>query len=159
VPRHPSELQSHTCLLLRSLEGTAQDLWVFERGDERVEVRVDGWVTVANAHRDVLSELALRGEGIHRAIDWASASELRRGALVTALEDWAQPEAPPVNVIYAPQARRVPRVRAFLAFAEALFGDAPERDTSGIGRMPDWMHTRLSKASDVVARRASTRRR
>src|SRR5262249_52924799 len=53
TPRHPRELEQHTCLPIRNVDGTVMDLWTFARGKERVSVNVRGWLTTSNAHRDM----------------------------------------------------------------------------------------------------------
>lgn len=121
VPQHPRDLARHTCLLIRGVDGTVLDMWSFVRGAEQESIAVRGWLTASNAQRDVALDLALQGHGVVRLLDWASRAEIASGALVPALLDWEPAEAPPVNVIYAPQIRRVPRARAFIAFVTEVF--------------------------------------
>ena len=92
------------------------DVWEFARGAERETVVVRGWLTAANAHRDVVLDLALAGHGVMRLLDWTNIHEIKSGALVRALVDWTASAAPPVNVYYHGEMRNVPRVQAFVKF-------------------------------------------
>jgi len=162
IPQHPRDLAGHTCLSIRGVEGTLLDRWSFERGEEREAVAVTGWLTVSNAHRDVVLDLALRGHGVVRLLDWANASELTSGLLVPALQDWESPEAPPVNVIYASQLRRVARARAFIDFVIEVFADIDAARGRRIRptERPMWLRRHYGKASeareapDPIARRS-----
>ena len=121
MPRHPRELSQHTCLAIRGVDGTVMDLWTFARGEERFAVKARGWIVTSNAHRDMVAELALAGQGVARILDWTNRRDLASGALVRALADWESPEAPPVNLLYRPSVRRVPRIRQFLNFVIEIF--------------------------------------
>src|SRR5262249_56841778 len=121
TPRHPRELEQHVCLRIRGVDGTVMDLWTFARGDERVSVNVHGWLIASNTHRDMAIDLALAGQGVARILDWTNRRDLASGALVEALSDWESPEAPPVNLLYRPSVRRIPRVRAFMKFVIDVF--------------------------------------
>jgi len=151
MPQHPRELAGHACLSIRGVEGTLLDRWSFERGDEREAVTVAGWLTVNNAHRDVVIDLAMRGHGVVRLLDWANGAELASGALVPALQDWESSEAPPVNLIYAPQLRRVPRARAFIDFVTEVFVDIDAARGQRIHptERPLWLRRHYGKASQA----------
>src|SRR5690349_7875206 len=123
MPSHPQDLAQHACLSIRGVDGTVMDLWTFARGDERASVQVSGWLTASNSHRDVAIALALAGEGVARILDWTNREEVASGALVEALAGWTSPEAPPVNLMYRPSVRRIPRVRALTSFVVELFAE------------------------------------
>jgi len=120
VPQSPKDLERHVCLPIRSVDGTVMDLWTFARAGKEESALARGWLTTSNAHRDVVVELALAGEGVIRIIEWMNLPELRAGRLVRVLADWESPEAPPINLLYRPSVRRIPRVRAFIEFATEL---------------------------------------
>jgi len=138
VPQHPGDLARHTCLSIRGVDGRVLDMWSFLRAAERAAVAVNGWLTATNAQRDVV-------------LDWASRSELASGALVPVLQDWESAEAPPVNLIYPPQMRRVPRARAFIAFVTEVFEqfDAVRGRPLQVGDRPAYLRRRYGKTSDV----------
>jgi LysR family transcriptional regulator, regulator for bpeEF and oprC len=151
VPRHPSELEQHNCLCIRSNTGSVMDLWNFRRGDERVPVAARGSVVVDNVHRDMVVELVTAGVGVARVLDWQQrpGRGIPRGLLVPVLVDWLVDEVPPVNLLYPPSARRVPRVRVFLDWVTQLFAEVErERQRPLPGSpMPRWVKARRSRAS------------
>ena len=123
VPRRPKDLEQHVCLPIRGVDGTIMDLWTFVRAGVEESALARGWLTASNAHRDVAFDLALAGEGVMRIIEWMHLPDQRAGRLVRVLEDWESPEAPPVNLMFRPSVRRIPRVKAFVDFVTALFRD------------------------------------
>jgi DNA-binding transcriptional LysR family regulator len=149
VPQRPAELREHTCLLVRAIDGTAMDLWNFERDGLREAVAVSGWLVTSNAHRDMAMDLALRGEGVVRVLDWTSRPEVDAGALVPVLTGWQSPEAPPVNLLYRASVRRTPRVRLLIDFIVEIL----EARTTGISgpvapsERPPWVNRQFDRAS------------
>jgi LysR family transcriptional regulator for bpeEF and oprC len=155
LPEHPRDLEHHNCLNLRVNSGTLMDLWNFKRGDERVSVTARGWLVTDNAHRDTLVEMGRAGAGVMRVLDWPSRRrDFAAGALTPALTDWEAIEVPPVNVLYPPSVRRVPRVRAFIDFVAQVYRDvAREREqrAASTGK-PQWLKSRPPRASSTIAR-------
>jgi len=149
MPRHPSELAQHTCLPIRSVDGTVMDLWTFARGDEQVSVRARGWLTTSNAHRDMVVELVLAGEGVAYILDWTNRDDLAAGRLVRALAEWESPEAPPVNLLYRPSVRRIARVRLFMEFVSEIFREleAVRGRSVGPAQRPAWLKRSYGRAS------------
>jgi DNA-binding transcriptional LysR family regulator len=154
MPRHPSELARHTCLPLRSVDGTVMDLWAFARGDERVSVQARGWLTTSNAHRDMVIELARAGEGVAYILDWTNGDDLAAGTLVQALADWESPEAPPVNLLYRPSVRRIARVRLFIEYVIDTFQqlEAARGRATAPAQRPAWLKRTYGRASASVHR-------
>ena len=153
-PTHPQELVRHVCLPIRGVDGTVMDLWTFARGEERVSVEVGGWLITSNAHRDTAIELALAGQGVARILDWTNRDDLASGALIPALEDWESPEAPPVNLLYRPSVRRVPRMRVFIEFVLEVFRELEatrERPVVASDR-PQWLKRPYGRASASLKR-------
>ena len=111
-----------------------------------------GWLTTSNAHRDLVIELALAGHGVIRILDWTNLPDLASGSLVRALEDWESTEAPPVNLLYRPSARRIPRVRLFIDFATELFHELDQgRGQQVIGtERPRWLWRHYGRASATL---------
>jgi DNA-binding transcriptional LysR family regulator len=154
MPRHPRDLRQHTCLPIRGVDGTVMDLWTFARGEERVSVNVGGWLVTSNAHRDVAIALALAGEGVARILDWTNRQDLASGALVEALADWEGLEAPPVNLLYRPSVRRIPRVRAFMNFIVDVFREMEATRTHPVApsARPSWLRRPYGRASASLRR-------
>ena len=155
LPRDPSELEKHNCLMLRNPVGTAIDLWEFGRGDERRSVAVSGWL-VSN-HRDVLLDAALAGEGVGRFVPLSLGDHVRAGRLVPALLDWRMLASAPIDLLYRPEYRRTPRVRATIEFLTQLFAKAASADDFSSGRLaadkPSWYRLRYARASAAIKHR------
>jgi len=153
MPRHPSDLERHNCLCIRSAMGSVMDLWHFKRGDERVSVTARGWLVCDNVHRDMVRDLAVAGAGVARLIDWhkLQGNQAARGALIPALTDWEHDEVPPVNMLYPPSVRRIPRVRLFMDFVGQLYRDIElQRESRAPSTaMPRWLKANRPRASST----------
>jgi DNA-binding transcriptional LysR family regulator len=145
VPRHPRELADHVCFCYRNPYGTLLDIWRYRRGDTVESVKASGWLS--SNHRDHLVDAALAGEGVVRTMRATIASHVRGGRLVPVLPDWESLDAPPLTLMYRPTHRRLPRVRAFSAFATALYRQIASADSEGPTTSPRptwhrWPHER-----------------
>ena len=89
IRRHPHELDQHTCVLIRNPAGILIDLWEFERGTEKMSVKVNGWLC-SSGREVVLDGVLVRGEpSAAQSLDDDAASTGRRGRLRTgAVADW-----------------------------------------------------------------------
>lgn len=126
-PRDPQALAGHDCLLLFGSSGR-QDVWrLGTPAGEEIAVRVHG--RFESNLGELLRDAALAGEGIAMHSLWHVVDDLRSGRLEVVLPD--HPIAATAISAVMPQRRLVPpRVRAFVDFLVAEFGDqAPwERD-------------------------------
>jgi LysR family transcriptional regulator for bpeEF and oprC len=149
MPKRPKDLERHRCLPIRAVDGTVMDAWAFTRGMEQELVKVRGWLTTSNAHRDLVIGLALAGHGVARILDWTELPDLASGSLVRALADWESTEAPPVNLLYRASVRRIPRVRIFIEFAIDLFHELERlRGQPVLGtERPRWLWRNYGRAS------------
>lgn len=150
LPQSPKELERYTCLVYRDVEGTALDLWTYERGGVRETAAVKGWLV--SDHRDDLVRAVLDGAGIARFSDLTVQEHLRAGRLVPALADWESKESPPVNLLFRPAHRRLPRVQLFAEFAVQLFARLEsERRPRPAAKLPaerpSWYRHRRTRAS------------
>ena len=154
MPQRPKDLERHVCLPIRALDGTLMDLWTFTRGGEQASVSVRSWLLSANSHRDMALQLALAGEGVLRLLDWTNQDSLAAGTLVRALGDWESPEAPPVNLLYRPSVRRIPRVRLFIDFVTSLFREleAVRGQPVTASGQPYWHGRHYGKSSAMLTR-------
>lgn len=154
-PVHPRELAAHNCLLFRNPVGTVLDLWEFKQGARTETVTVNGWLS--SSYRDILLEGILRGDGVARMSDTMLGDHLRSGRLVRVLEDWSIDNNPPIQVMYKPEQRRSPKVRAFVDFVTQVFAqldaDAGHGPVTarGLRDKPYWY--------DRIRRKASTARK
>jgi len=150
IPQHPNDLQRHVCLLMRNPGGTLIDLWEFERDEEKVAVKVNGWLT--SNGRDVVLDAVLAGEGVGRFTQVTTRACLQAGRLVPVLLDWQVLGAPPVNLLYRSGQRRTPRVRLFIDYITAVLEDQ-EADGGGThlatSERPYWHRRGHGRASSL----------
>jgi hypothetical protein len=71
--------------------------------------------------------------------------------MVPALTDWEVDEVPPVNLLYPPSARRIPRVRAFVDWVTQLFAEVEHERQRPLPAtpMPRWLKAQRPKASST----------
>ena len=154
IPQRPSDLERHTCVMWRNMEGTVMDLWKFERKGETESVKVTGWLMTD--HRDIMLDAVIAGEGVGRFADLTTRGPLRSGRLVPALLDWEGMEAPRVDLLYRPAHRRNPRVRLVIEFLTGLFREleADRADVIGPPRSerPRWVGRHYRRTSSAVPR-------
>jgi len=111
-PVKPSDLEAHDCIRFRFPSGVIFP-WLFEKKGKRIEVAVNGSLTVNDEALAVRA--AVDGLGILYTAAGYVASEIAAGRLVPLLEDWR-----PVSAqifLYYPSRRQVPQpLQAFIEF-------------------------------------------
>ncbi len=112
TPRTPDDLLDHRCLLLR-YAGSAQFRWTLRTPDGPVSLPVAGPLDADDG--DVLTEWALRDQGIVMKPIWEIAAHLKAGRLKPILLDFP-PEPLTLAVIYPHRQYLSARVRAFADF-------------------------------------------
>ncbi len=152
IPQHPHELDRHACMLIRNPEGILIDLWEFERGREKVAVKVGGWL--CSNDREVVFAAVLAGEGVGRFSEFSTRSQLQSGRLVPALADWEVQGGPPLNLLYRANNRRTPRVRLLLDFIARSVRQFEAEGSAGALRagveLPQWHRRGYGRASSVL---------
>jgi LysR family transcriptional regulator, regulator for bpeEF and oprC len=152
IPRHPQELEQHACMLVRNPAGILIDLWEFERGGDKVSVKVGGWL--CSNDREVVLAAVLAGEGVARFSEASTRSQLQSGRLVPVLPDWEVQGGPPLNLLYRASNRRTPRVRLLLDFIVGLVQQFEAEGTAGAPRagieLPQWHRKGYGRASSVL---------
>ena len=147
VPAHPAELARHPCALFRTPYGEVIDRWAFARGGERVEVKVEGWLT--GDDRGALDAPVLAGQMVARVNDLTARQELASGRLQPVLLDWEGQHSPPLTMLVRKSLTRQPRVRAFADFmrgvAESKASDRLPRGLPAVAvpTRPDWFRRRV----------------
>ncbi|TAN27082.1 MAG: LysR family transcriptional regulator [Castellaniella sp.] len=110
VPRVPEDLARHNCLAF-NLQGGQHRGWTFLRDGKRFAVRVRG--DLACNDGELLYHWVRAGLGVGWRSTWEIQRELKRGELVTVLDDYALP-AYDIQAVY-PQQRYLPaKVRYFI---------------------------------------------
>jgi DNA-binding transcriptional LysR family regulator len=124
TPQAPADLQAHNCLMLSEL--TFRNEWCLS-GPDGEEL----WIAVAGTLRAnttvALRAAALGGHGLALLPTFLVGDDLRAGRLVSVLSAY-RPAELAVRAIY-PHRRNLPtKVRTFIDFLVARFGEAPAWD-------------------------------
>jgi DNA-binding transcriptional LysR family regulator len=117
MPRRPSDVEKHQCVLMRAPSTGSHFGWEFVRGKKVVPVNVSGQLMV----NEVGSLLAacLGGQGIAQLIELYARELLADGRLVQVLPEWAE-ETYPLYAYHHSAQLMSAKVRAFLDFVVAL---------------------------------------
>lgn len=117
VPRTLEDLADHNCLAF-NLQGGQQRGWNFIRDGRLIALRVDG--DLACNDGELLYDWVKLGLGIGWRSTWEIQAELKRGELVTVLDDFAAPNYP-IQAAY-PQQRYLPaKVRRFIDYLKDIY--------------------------------------
>ncbi|MDT3720508.1 LysR family transcriptional regulator [Pseudomonas oryzihabitans] len=112
-PDQPSELDQHRCLLYSY--ASDGDTWLFQRGEEQLQVKVAGHLRANNG--SVLHRAALDGHGIIRQPDFLVNEDIAAGRLERLFAAW-HTQAITIHAVY-PHRRLVPaKVRVFIAWLQ-----------------------------------------
>ena len=120
-PKTLQDLARHNCLVTATEDGLS-DHWSFADKSKSVSVKVAG-----NLHcndGEVLTRWALAGHGLAWRSAWEVSEEIKKGRLISVLDEFASPG----NNIYAvyPERQFLPaKVRLFIDFLKKTFGDPP----------------------------------
>jgi DNA-binding transcriptional LysR family regulator len=115
IPETPRDLSGHIAVNYRQSTGGGLYAWEFEREGEKLEVRMNGPVTLNDG--EMLEMAALEGLALAFMIeDQNVLKHIAEGRLIRVLEDWCQPF--PGYHLYYPS-RRQPTA-AFSLFVDAL---------------------------------------
>jgi DNA-binding transcriptional LysR family regulator len=120
-PKTLAELAKHNCLVTSTEDG-ASDSWHFQDKGKEMGVKVSGNLQCNDG--EVLTRWAIAGEGLAWRSAWEVSEEIKRGRLVSVLDEFAFPG----NNIYAvyPERRLLPaKVKFFIEFLRKTFGDPP----------------------------------
>lgn len=118
-PAAPQELQQpgHTCILFRDAHTGRPFTWEFVRGRKRIELDMEGQLTVNDAGS--LYSVCLAGYGVAQVFDLGLRPMLDDGRLIDLFPDWPD-ERFPLYALYASRQHMPAKLRAFLDFVVAL---------------------------------------
>lgn len=128
-PKHPDDLRQHTLLSYGYL--TDPDAWIFKGPAGDIRIPVKSRYRANNG--DVLMQAAVEGVGVYMAPTFFFSEAINCGALESVLHDF---EADPISIyaIYPHRRHLSARVRSFVDFLAARFGDNPYWDQACEGR-------------------------
>ena len=117
TPTTLEELTEHNCLAF-NLQGGQQRGWTFLRDGRQVAIRVAGNLDCNDG--ELLFDWVKQGLGIGWRSTWEIQTELKRGELVTVLDEYALP-AYDIQAVY-PQQRYLPaKVRFFIDYLKDIY--------------------------------------
>lgn len=123
TPQRPEDLAAHDCL--GYTYAALRDEWRFGGADREISVRIAGTMQANNG--DALRAAALRGRGIILQPTFIVGHDLCSGALVRLLPDFPVEDLA-IYAVYPPGRHLSAKVRSFVDFLAARFGDRPEWD-------------------------------
>ncbi|MDX2142924.1 MAG: LysR substrate-binding domain-containing protein [Rhodospirillaceae bacterium] len=119
TPHKPKDLLAHHCLTYTQADGTTS--WRLKGGAINVAGRAH------SNNGDILRRLALKGLGLVRVPSFIVGPDIKRGALVSVLEDYV-PQHSTINAVYPPSRHVAAPVRAFIDFMAAQCAPKPSWD-------------------------------
>jgi DNA-binding transcriptional LysR family regulator len=120
-PKTLADLARHNCLVTSTEDGVA-DNWSFQEKGKPLAIKVAGNLQCNDG--EVLTRWSIAGEGLAWRSAWEVSEEVKRGRLLTVLDEFASPG----NNIYAvyPERHLLPaKVKLFIEFLRKAFGDPP----------------------------------
>jgi len=118
APEHPSELAQHACIVDRNKP--TPNLWRFTRGEETVEAKIDGRLSLNGARAAVAAACA--GAGVACSPAWAADEAMRTGRVAPLLPGWA-PDHRDLWAVFPSNRYLAHRVRLFVDFLADWFKD------------------------------------
>jgi LysR family transcriptional regulator for bpeEF and oprC len=118
TPESIEELERHRCIRFISPSTSRTVDWEFEKGAERRSYTPRGSFGVTSLEGAVAAAEA--GIGVAQVSDLLALPQLRSGALLPVLLDWAAP-GPPLSVVYPSNRYLSAKVRAFSDFVAEVF--------------------------------------
>jgi len=116
MPRHPRELMHHRCIGWRPSPSAAPYRWEFEEDGTPFDIGVEPQITTNDLY--LMVRTALAGGGITFALEETFRPYIRRGELITALDDYLP--AFPGFFLYFPNRRNMaPKLRALIDHVRA----------------------------------------
>ena len=119
TPRSPADLSSHELLGYTFWSRLGEQNWHFKRGEKVSVVPVKGRMDVNDSA--ALVAAASEGFGIVLAPEDAMRPAIETGTLVRVLPDYVAPTRP-MHLLYTPDRRQTPKLRAFIKAAIQHFG-------------------------------------
>jgi len=121
APRRPEDLARHNCIVSR--DRAYLNRWHFRIDGQVHEIEVGGPLAVSEGEAQL--RLALQGLGIVRLTRLTVARAVKRGELVSLLEDYSAEEPVPIHAVYPHRKHLAPKVAAFVDFIIEKFSPPP----------------------------------
>ncbi len=120
-PKVLADLQNHQCLVTSTPDGL-NDHWQFQDKNKAQTVKVAGQLHCNDG--EVLTQWALAGQGLAWRSAWEVNDEIKRGRLVTVLDEFAS-HGNNIYAVYPDRKHLAAKVRLFIDHLKKIFGDPP----------------------------------
>lgn len=117
IPQQPEELIHHNCLAFNQ-HGGQQRGWIFVRNGAEFSVRVQG--DLDSNDGELLYDCVKQGWGVGWRSTWEIQTELKRGELVTVLDDYAIADYD-IRAVYQQQRYLPAKVRVFTEYLRDIY--------------------------------------
>lgn len=117
VPQQPEDLVQHNCLAFNQ-QGGQQHGWTFMRDGRMFSVRVQGDLDCNDG--ELLYDWVKQGWGIGWRSTWEIQAELKRGELVTVLDEYAISDYD-IQVVYQQQRYLPAKIRVFTEYLRQIY--------------------------------------
>jgi LysR family transcriptional regulator for bpeEF and oprC len=124
-PHVPEDLEKHRCLGYFIPQARHYRDWNFERNGKRITIPISGCLNVNNA--ESILDAAVAGAGIAHMATFVAADAVRQGKLKIVLPKFTS-VGPNVSVLYLPNKRMSPKIRALVDFLSTLVPTEPYWD-------------------------------
>jgi DNA-binding transcriptional LysR family regulator len=111
TPTHPSDLQSHECVIFTRSDTPRE--WTLQRENEAANVRVNGRFSTDSV--EAMREAVLTHVGIGILPYWLMRDAISAGLAVSIMKEW-HPSRLPVHAVYPTRRHLAPRTRAVIDF-------------------------------------------
>lgn len=146
VPSSPEELSEHNCIGYGEAERAVE--WIFEGDQTPCRYHLPAGFRATDC--DVVRMAAVHDIGIAQLAESLVKADLDAGRLRQILPDYEAP-ARPIWLLYHPEAKNIPRVRAFINLTKEMLGETrAKRGFDHSGKLTGSSHRRLSPPSSSV---------
>jgi DNA-binding transcriptional LysR family regulator len=121
APKRPEELARHNCIVSR--DRAYLNRWHFRIDGQVREIEVGGRIAVSEGEAQM--RLALQGLGIVRLTRLTVASAIKRGELISLLDDYSAEEPVPIHAVYPHQKHLASKVTVFVEYILEKFTPPP----------------------------------
>ncbi len=122
VPKHPSDLVNHNCLML-----TQQPYWTFNGPDGLERIKVKGNYVCNNG--EAIRDATYAGLGISLKATWDVAGAIKQGRLRTILDDYPISSNTAIWAVYTSRRHTPAKVSTFINFLKEHFDSQPHWDS------------------------------
>ena len=118
TPKSPEDLTKHHCINLMGLE-----TWLFNSANGPVSIKTNNRLRTDSG--ESARDAAVSGFGITMSSTWCCYQQIQRGELVQVLNDYPLVSHTAIWAVYPSSRLLAPKVRAFIDYFAACFGDSP----------------------------------